>query len=127
MEPIEVVFAYPDRTKEGRQIEKTSFAVTDDNVETIIGEANPIDCVCDAMKLVIMEKCERQVLDEGTISFFKDLDLFVDFANGMIISYFTEENERKFYPIKQRLEMVLNRSTELANNFYDVYDRCNEK
>ncbi len=129
MEPIKITYCYPDRTKEGREPGESSFIVSDSNIETIIGESNPIDCVCDTMKLVIMEKCDRKKLNEQTVSFFRDLNSFADFVNRTIINIFTQENELRYSSVEVNniLKEINSESAKLADSFFDVYNDCNKE
>ena len=122
MRETKIRYIYPQKKKIGYKPKKAFFVVSDDNIEKIVGEPNPIDCICDAMKLVIMERYDGKVFHEEISSFFGEIDSYDDFVNKTIIELFAQEDRRHFMP-KTITKEILFRSSNLVNRFRDIYGR----
>ena len=97
-----------------------SFEVSNENIFRVVGEPNAIDCVCDAMKLVLIEKKEKQI-SERMIKLFDDLDEYDEFVNNTIIFLFKNGIEETKNDFVGSLERIDKDSFELSERFRKIY------
>ena len=98
-----------------------SFFVNEENICDIVSLPNDIDYFCDAMRVVLCERCKNMSLSEMASSFLYDLNIFNDQANQRIIdSYFEDKKSNDDEPRILDLREI---SLPLMDRFINIYNR----
>lgn len=120
MRPVRIAYNYPQKNNGEYKTVSASFEVSNENIFRVVGEPNAIDCVCDAMKLVLIEKKEKQI-SERMIKLFDDLDEYDEFVNNTIIFLFKNGIEETKNDFVGSLERIDKDSFELSERFRKIY------
>ena len=99
-----------------------SFCVDEENYLDVISEPNPIDCLCETMQLVLIDKLkEKKILPGEVIRFNKKANKLKNYFNKQIIEMFAEDS-KKDCSADLVIAKIENDSRDISEDFIKLFE-----
>ncbi len=121
MSRLNISFSYPIWMDGNYHAMSDSFYVDEENYLDVISEPNPIDCLCETMQLVLIDKLkEKKTLPGEVIRFNKKANKLKNYFNKQIIEMFAEDS-KKDCSADLVIAKIENDSRDISEDFIKLF------